>query len=70
MIRFELSRAGNVAVDLFDVTGRLVMQLYNGETEAGQHELQISSSGLASGIYFYRMRADGFSYSRKMMVMK
>ncbi len=54
-IEFKLGFSGIVHLQVFDIQGRLIMTLLDGEhLEQGVHRLVYNASGLASGVYFYR----------------
>ena len=55
---------------VYDILGREVAVLVNGRMDAGVHELRFDASGLASGIYAYRLEAGGYVQTRKMLFMK
>jgi hypothetical protein len=56
-ISFELARAGFVNLEVYDVRGRLVASLMNGDRDAGHHEVVWSPRNLSSGMYFYTVTA-------------
>ncbi|MBD3162680.1 MAG: hypothetical protein GF346_09920 [Candidatus Eisenbacteria bacterium] len=56
-IRFALPEAAWTKLEVFDVTGRVVRSLIDGELRAGVHEIVFNGNGLASGKYFYRLQA-------------
>ncbi|MGB3541348.1 DUF4331 family protein, partial [Rubrivirga sp.] len=58
-IRFQLSEAAPVRVDVYDVQGRLVETVTNRDYTSGTHELSWDGSRLASGTYIYRLMVDG-----------
>lgn len=73
-LRFQLSAAAHVRMDVFDAQGRLVRRLIDAAWPAGEHakgwDLRDGSgASLRSGIYFCRMRVGGFSAARKMVVL-
>ncbi len=70
MIVFYLPRNENVTLKVFDVTGRAIETLVDGMVPAGEHRLQWSATGLASGVYICRMQAGNFSDSIKMVYEK
>jgi hypothetical protein len=70
VIRYDIARAGNARVDLFDTIGRHVAVLAEGHHAAGTHELSFTSSGLSSGMYFYALSAAGFRRVRQMVLIK
>lgn len=71
-IRYALPAPGVVEIALYDVLGRQVSLLIEGEHKAGWHQIELDASrmGLASGLYFYRMKGAGFQETRKMMLLK
>jgi hypothetical protein len=48
----------------------LVTELVNGWRDAGVHEAVFDASGLASGVYVYRLTAGSFNATGKMVMMK
>ncbi|MCX6641119.1 MAG: C25 family cysteine peptidase [bacterium] len=69
-ISFNLTQAGLVKLTIFDVMGREVATLVNGTREAGTHEVTFDGSGLASGIYLYKLEAGEFRATQKMVLLK
>ncbi|GAB4131429.1 MAG: hypothetical protein Fur0041_01810 [Bacteroidia bacterium] len=69
-IAFNLSDNENVSLQVLDMTGRVVMDVYNGDLNAGTHRFDIQTAGLLSkGIYFVRvMTADGRAVTNKLVV--
>jgi hypothetical protein len=59
-----------VRLAVYDMLGREVAALVNEKKAPGNYEVQFNASGLASGIYFYRLTADGFMQSRKMQLLR
>jgi hypothetical protein len=55
-IRFGLPKKSHVILSVFNTLGQQVASLVEGEREAGYHEVRLDGSGLASGVYFYRIR--------------
>ncbi len=74
-ISFALPHAGNVTIEIFNPIGQKVAELINGFLPAGYHTIQWDSrngggSSVASGIYFYRLKADNFRETKKMILLK
>ncbi|HMU43576.1 MAG TPA: T9SS type A sorting domain-containing protein, partial [Ignavibacteriaceae bacterium] len=72
---FSLAADSKVSLKIFDVIGQEVAQLVNGQLAAGQHNVNFDASSLNSGVYFYKIEAngvDGTSYSsvKKMILTK
>lgn len=70
IIKYALPRNEKVTIDIYDLLGRKVAELVNGEVEAGYHEVKFNAGNLASGIYFYRLSAGSFTQINKMLLMK
>jgi len=69
-ISFDLRHAEKTSLVVYDVTGRRVRELASEFFEAGSHQLKFDGSGLASGIYFVRLEAGGFTISQKLLLLK
>ena len=72
VIRYALPIASNVRLELVDVLGRSVATLVDATQDAGAYavHLNASSLNLSSGMYFYSLKANGFSRMKKMILMK
>ncbi len=70
IIVFYLPQNEHVSLKVFDVTGRAIETLVEGEVPAGEHRLHWSATGLASGVYICRMQAGNFSETIKMLYQK
>jgi len=69
-IRYSLPGRAHVTLSVYNTLGQEVARLINGECSAGIHDVQFSASGLASGVYFYRIQAGSFVQTRKLLFMK
>jgi hypothetical protein len=69
-LSFALPQAGQVKLSVFNVAGREVATLVNGWRDAGNHEVTFDGSGLASGLYIYRLTSGTFNATGKMMLLK
>lgn len=69
-IQFAVPKTSQVSIKLYDLLGREVAVLLEDNLPAGEYKLQFEATGLASGVYFYRMIADGFVQSRKLTLLK
>ena len=70
IISFSLPSRSEVRMDIIDLLGRTVETLELGEQSAGDHQLEYNASGMASGVYFYRIQTSFGAQSRKMMLLK
>ena len=69
-INFTLPTQNNVKLTVYDITGKEVKELVNGEFSAGEHTVDFNAANLASGAYIYRIQAGNFVESKKMVVLK
>lgn len=71
-IRFEIPAnvKGTVLLTVFDAAGKTVGVLVNDELTPGIYEYTFSGSHLGSGVYFYSLRTDNFSETKKMLLIK
>jgi hypothetical protein len=69
-IKFDVASSGHVSLKVYDVLGREVRTLANEEMQAGGYERTFDAVGLASGVYFYRIEAGGFTRMKKLLLQK
>ena len=69
-IRFSVPRAGRVHLAVYNLRGELVRTLFDEDLPAGEHSFTFEGGRLASGVYLYRVQAEGFSAMRKMLLTK
>jgi hypothetical protein len=69
-IRYGLPNRSHVTLTVFNTLGQQVAQLVNAEMDAGYHEATFDAKGLASGVYFYRIKAGDFVQTRKLLLQK
>ncbi len=67
-IEFSLNAKTRVNATLYDVTGRSIMQLYDGEMNNGAQNIHMDVSGISNGIYFVRLRFNDKIITKKVMV--
>ena len=70
VIPFKVSKEGRIRLAVYDLLGKEVAVLWDGRAGVGSHTIRWDASGLPSGVYFYRLEADGFSDAKKMMLLK
>ncbi len=70
MISYSLPKREFVSLKIYDVLGREVANLVNGEEVPGIHTVNFNGSSLASGVYFYSLKAGGYNAVKKMMLLK
>ena len=69
-ISFQLTKASNVEFTIYNLTGQLEETLMNQKKDAGYYSIQWDASQYSSGVYIYRIQADGFSAVKKCILLK
>ncbi len=69
-IRYGLPQKSAVTLTVYNLLGQEVATLVTMEEEAGYHEVRFDGSGLASGVYIYRLQAGDFVQSRKLILLR
>jgi Secretion system C-terminal sorting domain len=70
VINYDLPKAADVRLGLYDITGKKVMSVVNEKQEAGYYSVSVNASQLSSGIYFYSLTADDYIKTKSMMLVK
>ncbi len=69
-IEYRTANFGFVTLKVYDVLGRLVATLVDGNQSAGVHSVRFNGDNLPSGVYFYRLASSGVAQVKKMILMK
>jgi len=76
VIKYAVPFESNVNIRIYNSLGQIVREVNEGTRQSGNYEINFNSSGLASGIYFYSIKAvsidskNNFSAVKKMMLLK
>jgi hypothetical protein len=70
VIKYGLPFTARVSLEVYNILGQRVVTLVNGERQAGYHEVVFENSTLGSGIYFYRLSANEFTQTKKMIIVR
>jgi hypothetical protein len=69
-LSFALPKAAQVHLEIYDISGRLVVTLVDGWRGAGLHEITFDGSNLAAGVYFYCLEAENLVAAGKLLLVK
>jgi len=69
-IRFDLPKAGDVTLSVYNVLGEGIEALVDEFLPAGSYKINWKPKGLSNGVYFYRFTAGSFTQTRKLLLMK
>jgi endo-1,4-beta-xylanase len=70
IIQFTLAQRSDVRLVLYSTLGQVVRVLATGTYSAGHHEVNVDGSGLASGVYFYKLQAGSNVGVKKLVLLK
>jgi len=68
--RFNISEAGLTTLKIYNLLGQEVAEVLNEFKTPGTYDVRFDASSLSSGIYFYRLRVNDYSASKKMILIK
>lgn len=69
-ISYTVNEASSVNISVYNLMGQKVATLVDENKSAGQYNVRWNASGVASGMYYYRMEANGQAFTRKMTLIK
>jgi parallel beta-helix repeat protein len=69
-INFQIPEDGFVTLKVYDILGREVASLVNADKKAGYYSCDFDASKLSSGVYIYKITANNFVQSKKMLMIK
>lgn len=69
-IQFQIPKDGHVTISIYNTLGQRVATLLDESLKSGVHQVTFDASHYSSGVYFYRIKAAGFTQVRKMMLIK
>ena len=69
-INFDVATEGRVVIRLFDIAGREIRILHDQYILPGKYTYFLDGRNLASGVYFYRMEAQGFTATKKLLLVR
>ncbi|MBZ0202929.1 MAG: T9SS type A sorting domain-containing protein [Ignavibacteria bacterium] len=68
-IKYDVAKASDISIKVYDVIGNEVAVLVNGNQQAGKYTADFNASNLATGIYFYSLIVDGSKVDTKKMIL-
>ncbi len=69
-ISYELSVSSEVKLDIYDILGRHIATLEDGTQPAGSHQVVWNADELASGVYFYKLQANDYNDTKRLLLIK
>jgi hypothetical protein len=69
-ISYSIPKSSFVTLEIFDILGRNIKTIVNEYKPAGNYSVHFNASKLTSGIYFYRLKAENFTETKKLLLLK
>ena len=69
-IRYSIPQLGHVQLKVYDILGKEVATLVNEDKPVGHHRVEFDASDLMSGVYYYRLRCNGFVETKKLVLLR
>ena len=69
-ISFFLAEKCEVLLSLYDISGKLIEEIFQGSLDPGKHTYQLNVSDLPSGIYIYSLKSEAENHQKKCMLIK
>jgi len=69
-ISFTMPKHSHVTIKVYDILGNEVATLVNEEKPQGNYTIEFNAKNLVSGVYFYTLKADSFSDTKKLLLLK
>jgi hypothetical protein len=69
-INYQIPISCNVIIKLYDALGKEISTLVNGNHHPGNYRVLLNGSNLPNGIYFYRLKAEKFTETKKLVILK
>ena len=70
IINYHVAVSSFISLKVFDILGKEVATLVNQKQNAGSYSVDFNGSNLPSGIYFYKLEANNFSITKRMLLIK
>ncbi len=69
-IKYQLPKASNVQLQVYNVAGQLVSTISEGQKPAGYHQISWNDNKLSNGIYFYQLKAGEYTATKKLLIVR
>ena len=70
IIKYSIAKTSFVSLIVFNILGEEIKSLVDKEQNAGTYQINFDASALSSGIYFYRIKAENYTETRKFVLLK
>lgn len=68
VITYELAKQAKVSLEIYDITGRKLTTINEGDKNMGKHNITIEANKFAKGLYFYTLKVNEYSLTQRMII--
>ena len=69
-IHYDLPKSSHITLTIYNLMGQEVATLVSADQPAGRYAMTWDATGFASGVYVYRLQAEDYSDTRKLLLLK
>ena len=69
-VKYVLDQSGNVSINMYDVTGKMVKNIFSGQAAQGLQIVDFDSSDIPAGVYFCRLESDHLTQTQKVIITR
>ncbi len=69
-IRFDIPKTSFITLKVYNILGQEITTLVNGYKNPGRYEINFDASSLPSGVYFYRLISNDFTFTKRLIIMR
>tara|TARA_B100002052_G_scaffold293826_1_gene317591 strand:+ start:3980 stop:5218 length:1239 start_codon:yes stop_codon:yes gene_type:complete len=69
-INYQVNETSNISINIYDINGKFVEELFNGYLNAGMHSIEWNASGVASGTYILQINNENYMSTQKLVLLK
>ncbi len=70
VISYQLAVSSFASLKIYDILGNEIATLVNQNQNAGMYSVEWNAGNFSSGVYFYKLETDGFTDTKRMMLLK
>ncbi len=70
IIKFDIPKETLIKIVIYDILGKVVQTLIEGNVKPGKHEVEFEGTNYPSGVYFYKLESETFTHTKKMVLIK
>lgn len=70
IIKYSIQADGFVELKVFDILGKEISVLVNEKQKSGFHEIEFNGGELAAGVYFYKLKTESYTQTKRMLLIK